>query len=50
MQADQMGCHIITVTPEIVAKCAKFGMDLEDLSLDTVKMFYTDATKSGFKI
>lgn len=50
MQADQMGCHIITVTPEIIAKCGKFGMDLEDLSLDTVKMFYTDATKSGFKI
>ncbi len=50
MQADQMGCQIITVTPEILAKCSKFGMDLEDLSLDTVKMFYNDATKSGFKI
>ena len=50
MQADQMGCQIITVTPEILAKCGKFGMDLEDLSLDTVKMFYNDATKSGFKI
>lgn len=50
MQADRMGCQIITVTPEILAKCSKFGMDLEDLSLDTVKMFYNDATKSGFKI
>lgn len=50
MQADQMGCHIITVTPDILAKCGKFAMDLEDLSLDTVKMFYNDATKSGFKI
>lgn len=50
MQAEQMGCHIITVTPDILAKCGKFGMDLEDLSLDTVKMFYNDATKSGFKI
>ena len=50
MQADQMGCPIITVTPDILAKCSKFGMDLEDLSLDTVKMFYNDATKSGFRI
>ena len=50
MQAEQMGCHIITVTPDILAKCTKFGMDLEDLSLDTVKMFYNDAKKSGFAI
>ncbi len=50
MQAEQMGCHIITVTPEILAKCNKFGMALEDLSLDTVKMFYTDAQKSRFSI
>lgn len=50
MQAELMGCPIITITPELLAKAAKFGMDLEDLSLDTVKMFYNDATKSGFKI
>jgi len=50
MQAELMGCHIITITPDILAKASKFGMDLEDLSLDTVKMFYNDATKSGFKI
>ena len=50
MQAEQMGCHIITVTPDILAKAAKFGMDLEELSLDTVKMFYNDAVKSGFRI
>lgn len=50
IQADQIGCPIITVTPEILAKCNKFGMDLEDLSLDTVKMFYNDAKKSGFAI
>ncbi len=50
MQAELMGCHIITVTPDILAKAAKFGMDLEELSLDTVKMFYNDATKSGFRI
>ena len=50
MQAELMGCHIITITPDLLAKASKFGMDLEELSLDTVKMFYNDATKSGFKI
>jgi transaldolase len=50
VQAAQMGCHIITVTPELLAKATKFGMDLADLSLDTVKMFYNDAVRSGFKI
>lgn len=50
MQAEQMGCHIITVTPDILAKCTKFGMSLEELSLDTVKMFYNDAQKSRFTI
>ena len=45
-----MGCHIITITPDLLAKATKFGMDLEDLSLDTVKMFHHDAIKSGFKI
>jgi transaldolase len=50
IQAEQMGCHIITITPDLLAKGAKFGMDLEELSLDTVKMFYNDAAKSGFRI
>jgi transaldolase len=50
MQAELMGCPIITITPDLLAKASKFGMDLEELSLDTVKMFYNDATKSGFKI
>ena len=50
MQAELMGCHIITITPDLLAKAGKFGMDLEELSLDTVKMFYNDAVKSGFKI
>jgi transaldolase len=50
IQADAIGCHIITVTPELLAKSANFGKDLEDFSLDTVKMFYNDAKKSGFKI
>lgn len=50
LQADQMGCHIITVTPDLLAKAANFGRELEDVSLDTVKMFYNDAAKSGFNI
>lgn len=50
IQADAMGCHIITVTPDLLAKAKNFGKDLEDFSLDTVKMFYNDAQKSGFKI
>jgi transaldolase len=50
IQADSIGCHIITVTPELLAKSKNFGKDLEEFSLDTVKMFYNDAKKSGFKI
>jgi len=50
MQAEMMGCHIITVTPELLAKAGKFGMALDALSLDTVKMFYNDALRSGFNI
>jgi len=50
IQAEEMGCHIITITPELLAKSAKFDMDLGELSLDTVKMFYNDAQKSGFNI
>ena len=50
IQAEQMGCHIITVTPDLLAKTTNFGKDLEDFSLETVKMFYNDAVKSGFKI
>jgi len=50
IQADSIGCHIITVTPDLLAKSKNFGKDLEEFSLDTVKMFYNDAKKSGFKI
>ena len=50
IQADAMGCHIITVTPDLLAKSANFGKELEDFSLETVKMFYNDAVKSGFKL
>jgi len=50
VQADQMGCHVITMTPGILAKVKNLGKDLEEFSLDTVKMFYDDAVKSGFDI
>ncbi len=47
-QADAIGCHIITVTHDILKKLSNVGRDLEDYSLDTVKMFHTDATQAGF--
>jgi len=50
VQADQIGCHIITVTNDILKKLAILGRDLADYSLDTVKMFYDDACKSGFTL
>jgi transaldolase len=49
-QADAIGCHIITVTNDILQKLALVGKDLHDYSLDTVKMFYQDAQKSGFNL
>ena len=50
LQADAIGCPIITVTPDLLKKAALFGKDLDEFSLETVKMFYNDAKKSGFKI
>ena len=47
-QADAIGCHIITVTHDILTKLSTVGRSLEDYSLDTVKMFHTDATQAGF--
>jgi transaldolase len=49
-QADTCGCHIITVTHDILAKIPLIGMDLEALSLETVKMFHRDASTAGFKL
>ncbi len=47
-QADSIGCHIITVTPEILGKLKMIGYSLEDYSLDTVKMFYEDAKNAQY--
>jgi transaldolase len=49
-QADAIGCHIITVTSDILKKLSGVGRDLEDYSLDTVKMFHDDAVQAGFVI
>jgi transaldolase len=50
-QAAQCGCHIVTVPHDILAKVAKLGgMDLAELSLDTVKTFHKDAVAAGFKL
>jgi transaldolase len=49
-QADQIGCHIITVTNDILKKLDLIGYDLDRYSLDTVKMFYSDALDAGFKL
>ena len=49
-QADAIGCHIITVTTDILEKLSLVGRDLEDYSLDTVQMFYSDATQAGFTL
>ncbi|MEN6438177.1 MAG: transaldolase [Syntrophobacter sp.] len=49
-QADAIGCHVITVTNDILKKLDLIGKDLDDYSLDTVKMFYNDATKAGYKL
>ncbi len=50
VQAEQCGCHIITAPNDILKKLSMLGKDLSELSLDTVKMFLEDSTKSGFKI
>ena len=50
IQADQIGCHIITVTKDIIKKLQFISYNLEEYSLDTVKLFYKDAAEAGFKI
>jgi len=49
-QADEIGCHIITVTHDILKKLSLVGRDLHEYSLDTVKMFHSDALHAGFAL
>jgi transaldolase len=48
--ADAIGCHVITVTNEILRKLPLVGRDLDDFSLDTVQMFYRDAQQAGYRL
>ena len=50
VQADAIGCHIITVTHDLLKKLPVIGRDLTEYSLDTVKMFFEDARAAGFKL
>jgi transaldolase len=50
VQADAVGCHIITATSDILAKLPTLGKDLHEFSLDTVKMFHEDGRKAGFQL
>lgn len=49
-QADEMGCHIITVTGDLIGKLALVGKDLNEYSLETVQMFRKDAVAAGYAI
>jgi len=50
IQADAIGCHIITVTNDIVGKLGLVGKNQDDYSLETVQTFYRDAASAGFTI
>lgn len=49
-QADAVGCHIITVTNDVLRKLGGVGKDLDVFSLETVKMFFDDGRAAGFKL
>ena len=50
VQADSVGCHIITMTHDLLPKLDLLGKDLEQFSLETVRMFHRDAAAAGFTI
>ena len=50
LQADEVGCQIITVTEDVLKKLPLIGKDLAQYSLETVQMFYRDATAAGYSI
>jgi transaldolase len=49
-QAEEIGCHVITVTSDVLKKIPLIGKDLHDFSLETVQMFYNDAVRSGYRL
>ncbi|MEO5338136.1 MAG: transaldolase [Magnetospirillum sp. WYHS-4] len=48
VQADAIGCHVITVTSDLLEKMHLFGKDLAEYSLETVRMFHDDARRAGY--
>jgi transaldolase len=50
IQADEIGCHIITVTSDVLKKVNLIGKNLHDYSLETVQMFHDDAAHSGYSL
>jgi transaldolase len=50
VQADELGCHVITVTHDLLKKLSSLGKDLDEFSLDTVKMFRQDAIAAGYTL
>lgn len=50
VEAENIGCDIITMTPDLWKKMSNLGKDLSQFSLETVQMFYNDAQASGFKL
>jgi len=50
IQADEVGCHIITATPDVLGKLKSLEKDLTEFSLETVQMFYNDAQAAGYTI
>ena len=50
IQADEIGCHIITATPDVLDKLKLLEKDLTEFSLETVRMFYDDAQTAGYTI
>ncbi len=50
IQADAVGCHVITVTHDLLKKLPLLGKDLDEFSLETVQMFYRDGTAAGFRL
>jgi transaldolase len=50
VQADAIGCHVITMTHDLLAKLPSLGKDLGEFSLETVRMFHRDAAQAGFEL
>jgi transaldolase len=50
LQADSIGCHVITVTHDMLKKLPLVGKDLTEFSLETVRMFHRDAVAAGFEL